>query len=54
MKKFDLKKIPVAKVVGVLSIIAAGAGAVFTEIDNQSKEKLIKDLTDRVTNLENK
>lgn len=54
MKKFDLKKIPVAKVVGVASIIAAGLGAVFTEIDNQNKEKLIKDLTDRVANLENK
>lgn len=54
MKKFDLKKIPVTKVLGVVSIIGAGLGAVFTEINNQNQEKLISELAEKVAKLENK
>ena len=54
MKKFDLKKIPVTKVLGVVSIIGAGLGAVFTEINNQKQEQLINDLAKKVSELENK
>lgn len=50
--KIDLKKIPVTKVLGVVSIIGAGLGAVFTEINSQNQEKTISNLVERVKKLE--
>ena len=40
--------------VGLLLAIGAGVAAFVGEMDNQKKDKLIKDMENRITNLENK
>ena len=50
--KFDIKKIPVKKIIAIGACIFAGISAIAEEIGNQNREKTIKDLLDRVSELE--
>ncbi len=49
-----LKKINPKSLVGVLFAVGAGVAAFFTEIDSQKKDKKIKEMENRITNLEQK
>jgi hypothetical protein len=54
MAKFDFKKLADAKWIGIAMAGFAAIGAFMTSIEDQKKDKLIKDLADRVAKLENK
>lgn len=54
MAKFDITKITDAKWIMYAGAAFAAIGAFVTSMQDQKKEKLIKELADRVTNLENK
>lgn len=54
MAKFDISKLPIKKIVAIGAVIFAGISAVTDEINNQNKDKTIKNLLDRVSKLENK
>ena len=47
-------KINPKSLIGVLFAVGAGVMAFFGEIDNQNKDKKLKDMESRITNLEKK
>lgn len=52
-KKFDISKLADAKWIGYAVAAVAAISAFASSVQDQKKEKLIKDLADRVTKLEN-
>ncbi len=54
MSKFNLTKLADVKWIGYIAAGVAAVVAFSTEMQNQQKEKDFKDLSDRVSKLENK
>jgi hypothetical protein len=48
------KKVFNPKVVGIIGVVAAGAGAMIEAIDGQKKEKAFRELQQKVAELEKK
>jgi hypothetical protein len=53
MNKIDISKVANAKWVMPAVAVCTAIGAFMTSMQDQKKEKLIKELVERVTNLEN-
>lgn len=52
--KFNLKSLANMKWIGVATAVVAAVAAFSTEMHNQQKEKVVEDLVERVSKLENK